>query len=260
MVWLLAVSAAAAACDSSAGPGATETVEVRFRISATEQAGVAAAPVAAQAAPGSVSITGSNGTLTLDEAWIVVGEFELEGDEVCEGGLGNDCDEFEGPPFFTDLPLEEGTVTVATDDVPPGVYDEFEFEVEDLYDGDEDDGQGAAELLGSIRAQFADWPADASMLVMGSFTPVGGRGSVVFRVYFDAEIEVEMDLLPPLTVGEEGQGEAIVVDVDPVSWFLRSDGTVWDLSQYDYEKTGDLVEFEAEMERGFRFHELEKDD
>lgn len=261
LAWLVGAAVAAAACDSTAGPGATEKVEVRFRAGPAELAGARADRAVERAASGSVSLVGSNGTLTLKEAWIVVGEFELEGEEgACERSSGDDCEEFEGPPFFTDLPLDDGTVTVATDHVPPGVYSELEFEVEDLDDGDEDDGKGGGELLGSIRAQFADWPAEASMLVVGSFTPSETGEQAEFRVYFDAEIEVEMDLVPPLTVGDSGDDEAIVVEVDPASWFMREDGTVWDLSRFDYDETGDLLEFEAELERGFRFHEVGGDD
>jgi hypothetical protein len=197
---------------------------------------------------------------------LIVAEFELEGDqqgedEDCPGMERDDCHEFEAPPFFLELPLEDGSVSVATDEVPPGVYDEFKFEIEDLDDEDEDDGAGASELLSQIRAIHPDWPEDASLLVVGTFTPREGDPRS-FRVYVDAEIEIERDLNPPLMVEDDGTPgtDAIVVEINPRAWFQRPDGTVWDLSEFDYGETGKLLEFEAEMEHGFLHVDIEDDD
>ena len=43
----------------------------------------------------------------------------------------------------------------------------------------------------------------------------------------------------------------VTVTVDPLAWFIRPDGTVLDLSQFDFDATGQVVEFEVEMEDGF---------
>ncbi len=37
----------------------------------------------------------------------------------------------------------------------------------------------------------------------------------------------------------------------PDIWFMRSDGSVLPLHLYDYGQTGQLLEFEVEMEEGF---------
>jgi hypothetical protein len=48
------------------------------------------------------------------------------------------------------------------------------------------------------------------------------------------------------------------VDVSPAAWFTNPDGTVIELQLFDYDATGELLELEVEMERGFT--EIELDD
>ncbi len=254
--------------DSGTGPagGASPDqarVSVGFR-GASAGGSAATAPagsgrIASNVLAQSVSLTGSNGTLTLDEIWMIVAEFELEraNDDDCRGSSGeNDaCEKFEAPPRFVQLPLDGAEVPTVSEDVPPGLYDELEFEVEDLELDDDDDNASAADLqalFDAIRAQFPDWPKDASMLVTGSFTPTGGA-PVPFRVFFEAEIEIEMEFDPPLDLSAGETATATVV-VDPAVWFTLGDGTVMDLSQFE----GQVVEFESELENGFG--ELEWDD
>ena len=189
---------------------------------------------------------------------MIVAEFELEreNDDDCFESLESDaCEKFEAPPQFMALPLDGGPQPSVSQDVPPGVYDELEFEVEDLEIDDDDDNHHSEEiqaLFATIQAQFPDWPEQASMLVTGSFTPTGGS-AVPFSVFFEAEIEIEIEFEPPLDL-TAGETATVTVVVDPALWFTRPDGTVMDLSQFQ----GQLVEFEAELEDGFT--ELEFDD
>lgn len=44
----------------------------------------------------------------------------------------------------------------------------------------------------------------------------------------------------------------MTVTIDPGAWFARPDGTVLDLSRLDFARTGRVLEFEVEMEQGFR--------
>jgi hypothetical protein len=216
-------------------------------------------------------LEGTNGTLTIDEIRLIVAEVELDGDDDhCEdsdsdddssgsSGFDDDCAEFEAPPRFLDLPLDGQPVEAFVGLVPPGVYDELEFEIEDLED-DADDEWAAeiAALEDAIRDEFPDWPRKATALVVGSFTGSGGS-STDFRVYLEAEIEIERDLAPPLVVGDDGStGLDLTVDVRPDIWFSNPDGSVIDLSIYDYDQTGAVLEFELEMEDGFT--EIEIDD
>jgi hypothetical protein len=85
------------------------------------------------------------------------------------------------------------------------------------------------------------------MVVEGAFTPTGGDARR-FRVFFDAEVEVEIDLEPPLIVGSDGTGSAPWWSTcSPARWFERANGTVRDLSQFE----GELIELEVEIEDGF---------
>lgn len=51
----------------------------------------------------------------------------------------------------------------------------------------------------------------------------------------------------------------MTVFVDPAIWFVNEDGTVNDLSPYDYDATGEVFAFEAEFENGFTIIELDDD-
>lgn len=137
-------------------------------------------------------------------------------------------------------------------------YSGLEFEVEDiLIDEDDFDPAEIQALFDLVRSQFNDWPLGASMLAIGSFTPSDGGDAVPFHVFFEAEIEIEMDFEDPLVVAEgEEVDRTVSVTVDPSVWFV-SNGTVVDLSQFDYDTTGDLLEFEFEMDDGFTEIEID---
>ena len=212
----------------------------------------------AQAAPSmsfaqaALTISGHNGTLTISDVRMILAEFELEKvSGSCTLGEGMECHDFEAAPSFLQLPLDGGIVTVAISEVPLGSYDELEFEVEDLEDDPDDDNFAEIEALRDlVLGEFADWPDKASMLVIGRFVPTVGE-STDFRVYFDAEIEIELDLVPSLVVSEEGASWTLTVDVQPGLWFMLPGGDVLDLSQHDWDVTGELLDFEFELEDGF---------
>ncbi len=246
------------ACDSATGPGGNVTVAFQ--------------PVSAQVAPSglmlarsgtaAIPIPGSNGTLSIDELYLIVAEFELElvGVE-CDGLLDDDCEEFEAPAAFVQVPMEAGVdQAVVRQEVPAGSYSGLEFEVEDLEDDEEDDDAVAIQAVRDaiLAAGFDDWPSGASMLAVGSFTPTGGS-AVPFRVFFDAEIEIELDFDTPLEITEDAVDRTVSVTVDPTAWFLSGD-TVVDLSQWDYDTTGQLLEFGFELENGFTDVEFDDDD
>jgi len=191
-----------------------------------------------------LDVTGSNGTLRLDDIRLVVSDVEVE--------AASDSADFElERPQLLDLPLNTTNVTrLVTDQVPPGLYEEFEFEVEDVgldADDDEDELQSLRDEID--EAGFSNWPDEASMVAVGTFTPDGGE-SRSFTTYFDAEIEVEIEMDPPFEVGEDGASRTLTVTVDPSLWFTNSDGSVQDLSTSDFQTADDLVEFEAEFENG----------
>lgn len=238
---------ALAACDSltSADPNAT----VRFSS--------AAVVGSSTETPAGLQITGTNGTLLITDIKLVVDELELErtGVSGCDDDLEPDpvgCEEFESNLFAVDVPLGSGTVTVANDVLPTGTYDELEFEVKDLFvdDTDPDDVARAAriaEVLAQLRLTHADWPEGASVRIAGTFTPTSGT-AVPFVVYLDAEIEVELAFSSPLVIDDASTG--LTVDLRPDLWFKNIDGTVVDLSVFNYATTNALLEFEVEFEGG----------
>ena len=247
------------ACSDTAGPVDGGTVTVNFALASgppgTPLPGARLSAVGAAVAE--LPLDGDNGTLTIDEIWLVVDEFKLERvedacDDVPEGEDDDDCEEFELLPFFVSVPLEgEGTGEVSAE-VSPGTYEELKFETK----APDDNGS----LLADIRENsFDDWPEEASMLVVGTFTPTGGD-TVSFRVYFDAEVKVELEFEEgePLVI-EEGGDQAVTVFIDPAVWFVNDDGTVDDLSAYDYDATSEVFAFEAKFEDGFTKIELDDD-
>lgn len=251
-------------CGDSTGPEGQANLSVNFR-AATPGASASVADADGPAAHASVGqgsrslvLTGTNGTLQLDGIWLIVSEIELERtDNGCDEAADEDaCEEFEAPPQFIELALEGGEVPVVEQPVPPDLYEELEFEIEDLeLDDDEDEAKASAlqALFADIQSQIPDWPAEASLLVEGSFTPTGGTATD-FRAFFEAEIEIEIEFpAPGLDLTGDSDATATVV-LDPGLWFERPDGTVVDLSQF----AGQLVEFEAEIESlGSAFSEIE---
>lgn len=256
--------AAVAGCGDSVGPdGFGEQVSLSFRVAVAGGAAAPAAPRLAATGPtavgGPLVVSGTNGALTLDSLFIIINEVELHrADPSCDSVevAGSDCGDFEAGPRFLDLPLDGERIEAVTALIPQGTYKELDFEIEDLED-DEGDPTEAA-LIAAVRSQildrFPEWPEKASGLVVGSFTPVGGSPAQ-FRVFLEAEVEIEFELIPNLVVDDAGAASRdLTVDVAPDIWFKNADGTVRDLSLDD----GELLEFEVEMEDGFT--EIEFDD
>jgi hypothetical protein len=239
------------ACDSATGSGGAAPVAIRMGAgtgSALNSVGASRAVTA----EGPLVLSADNGELTITDLRVVVAKFELKGDDdrnPCEASeRDDDCDDFNAGPLFVDVPLS-GTTTVSSGALPAGTYSKVEFEVEDLDEGDDDASESAAiqAIRQQIRAEFPDWPRDASMLVVGSFRPRsnGVLGEPVpFRVFLEAEVEIELPLNPPLVISSTTPQD-VTVTLDPASLF-RSGTQVVNLSQFN----GQVVEWE--VEHGFR--------
>lgn len=265
-----ALAMALTACGDGTSPQTGAPVSIKFGTTGGAAAGSAPqysltggarAPSAAQQED-SIIVASSNGdTLVIRDIRLIVDELELEPVETTDCDAEPEpagCAEFEARLLFVDVPLGAEPITVTTSDVPPGMYDEFEFEVDDL-ELDADDPENAEEtqlaqqLLDRIRNQegFSDWPEKASMVLVGSFKPAGSTAAEEFRAYFEAEIEVEFDLVPVLEITETGASRSLTVQISPEVWFVQSDGSVMNLAEFDFATTGRLIEFELEIEEGF---------
>lgn len=209
----------------------------------------------------SLVVEGSNGSLHIDDIRFIVEKFKLEpadnGDDTAEA----EPEEFEAEPFWIDLPLGEDTLSLGNSQIQAGLYEELEFEVKDLDFDDEEEGEDQEHraLADSIRAEFPDWPNEASMVISGSFTPSDGEPQP-FKVFAQAEIEIEREFEPPLEVTEDNMQQVISVRINPTRWLLNEDGTVFDLSQYDWDDHQQLLEFEAKFKDGVEEIEVDEEE
>lgn len=242
-----------AACDSTGPDGGSGNVAVSFNTSAPH----ASANLLPAGGPGlssdQLTLTGSNGTIVIDDIRLIVSELELRSsdDGACDGDddvgehdvAGDDDCKFEGGPFIVDLSLE-GNTSIATDNVPAGTYDSFKFEIKNLDNDDDEVGDTEQTderarvpgLLTEIRTSYPNFPSRASMVVKGT------QDGQPFTVYFKAEIEIESPIDPPLVVPSDN---SLTVDIDPSKWFTN--GTqVTDMLALN----GQLVDFELEIRDG----------
>jgi len=274
------ITFAAAACGDATGSSSRAApVTVRFALvdgGASASAGVSGA--AAAIATGPLVLTGTNGTLTIDEIAMIVSRIEFEQeDEACgkhenrhddEGEVDveereddEDCEEFEMDPVFLRLPLPGGGVVVATDEVPEGTWTELKFRVKNVdFDDDEDRGDEDEDkeentelqsLLATVRAAYPDWPRKATLAVKGSFLPTGAATASNFTTFFDGEIKVKMSLDPPLVISSTVASREVIVELDPARWFKLFDGRVLNLLAFDFGQTHRLLGFRVEMKEGF---------
>lgn len=256
----LAAGLSLAACDAdTTAPEGTSPVAIGF---GTASAATASSPMAT-APQRNVVAEGTNGTLEITDVLLIVSELELEGaDDACldpDDDDLDDCADFEASPFLLELPLDGSTVTVAVEGAQAGTYHELEFEVEDLELDDDDDAQELEPAWAEARDAHIDWPDEASMVVEGTFTPADDATARTFRVFVDADIEVELEMDEPLVV-EADEPASVTVLLDPGTWFTRADGSVLDLSAFDYDgDESDIIELEAEFEDGVVEIELDDD-
>lgn len=247
-------------CDFASDSGSQSRVTLQFNTT-NSSSGSKAASASLQSSHDSLVVEGTNGSLQIDDIRFIVKDFELERSEgECEGIADeDDCEEVEADPFFVDLPLQSDSINLGTNTVEAGLYEELEFEVDDLEIDEEDDTEERRqkeELLAQIHQTFPDWPATASMIISGNFTSSQGD-TAAFTVFAEAEVEIELEFNPPFEVTGDEVNKLVRVNINPSDWFLRADGTVFDLSQYDYESTGSLLEFEVEIENGFKSVEVD---
>lgn len=196
-----ALAVLAAACGDSSG--STDGSVVRFNL-ATRAAAGAALNGAAVMAP--VEYTDGTNTLVIESVKMVLKEIELEQDDddgiACAVGTqdDDDCEELEFGPVLVDLPLGAGAVAEIAVEVTPGSYDELEFKIHKPEDDD-----------AAFVAANPDF-ADASIRVTGTWN----GAPFVFETNLSEEQEI--DLVPPLVVGET-QAVNLTLFVDIATWF-----------------------------------------
>lgn len=237
------------------------SVELQFKTVTGSSASKALASDNVYSSHDSLLIEGTNGTLQVDDIRFIVEKFKLEPVDTDEeeDSLESQTEEFEAEPFFVDLPLTDDTLNLGNSKIKAGMYQELEFEVKDLDFEEEEDNEGNTALADSIRAEFPEWPEEASMVITGSFTPNDGQRQP-FKVFAKAEIEIEREFSPPLEVTEDNIQKVISVRINPTAWLKQDDGSVYDLSRFDWEEHQELLEFEAKFKDGIEEIEVDEDD
>jgi hypothetical protein len=199
-----------AAC-ADAGPGNAVSLSFSSR-----------APGAAAVAP-LFSVTGALGdtirngadVLIVDKVEIVLRQIELAGPEVADCDVSPRpaaCRDFKTDPMVLDLPLGAGVAQAVSVQIPPGTYDEVEFEVHKLSSGDSRDA--------ALRTQRPDL-LDRSIRVQGKFN------GTAFTYDTDLDVEQELELTPPLVVTGSG-GTNLTIRVTIASWFKTGSGALVD--------------------------------
>jgi len=206
--------ALATACSDGAGPGHTVSLSFATRLPA---GGLAAAPT--YGAPQSAAImlagdtmTDGTNTLVIVSAQMVLREIELERQEVtdCDDSPGPaDCEDFEIGPVLVELPLGPGTSEQVTVDLPPGIYNEIEFEIHKVSKDDQDDA--------AFRAAHPEF-TEKSIRVQGTFN------GVPFLYESDLDVEQELDLSPPLVIADSVTATNLTVRVGLATWFRALNG------------------------------------
>lgn len=244
-------------------------LDLSFRLADDDSEASSAATTGADApvAPRrSTTVTGSQGaTLVLHDIRIVVGEFTLErdaGDCASSDGDAAGCERFVADPHL--LPwslgeLESGEKIRVSEPVPADVYSALEFAIRAPGD----------ELLAEIRQQgqriaddrpdrpklaFADWPEEATAFLSGAYDEDGADGAadpVPFRIFFQGEAAARVDFpedVPLVVRAGETTEASIVMSRD--AWRASDDQQVLDLSQLDYDETGEVFTLDAGLIEG----------
>lgn len=136
------------------------------------------------------------------EVKLFIDEMELE-------SVSDDSLDFEEEGFIVNLPLDGSPLNISDRIILPGLYDEFELEVE----RPDDDENSITD------PDFRDGDRTYSVVVKGLYQ----GEEFIYRSTED--FEIEMDLNPPLEVSES-EITALVVNIDINRWFKDSSGMI----------------------------------
>ncbi len=168
------------------------------------------------AAPALFDRAGANAAnaLVITSAELVLREIELKRADVTDcdllGENADGCEKFAIGPVLVSIPVGGSVSEEFTLKIPAGSYDEIEFDIHKVSSGDPADAQ--------LLAQNPAFE-DLSIRVVGTFD---GQ-DFVFET--DLDVEQELDLFPPLVIGESvSTNITIAVGLD--SWFLDANGQI----------------------------------
>ena len=214
---ILGIALALAACGDATGPGSNGQPVVSLSFTTRQPATASLAlGLSLQAASALADTVITNGdTLIITRAQIVLREIELERVEAtsCDTTIVDHdaCEELEIGPVLVDLPLNGQVEREYSVAVPPGSYDEIEFEIHKVSSDDQEDA--------AFRAANPDF-AGISMRVEGTFN------GDAFVFTSDLNVEQEFDLNPPLIVDSTATNTNVTILVGLDQWFRSPTGAV----------------------------------
>jgi len=156
-------------------------------------------------------------TLVLTAVSVVLRKVELKRQYVpgcpVDGPGVDGCHEFQAGPFMLRLPVNGELNSIVTIDVPPGTYDEVEFEIHKP-----DDDTPIDQAFLDAHPDFDD----VSIRVEGWFN---GDWFVFTQ---DLNEKQEVDLDPQLVVDESPMETNLTLSLDVSTWFVDSSGGLLD--------------------------------
>ena len=155
----------------------------------------------------------------IQEVKLFIDEMELE-------SVSEDSSDFEDENFIVNMPLDGSPVNLSQQAIEPGLYDEFELEVE-RPDDDEDSVSDP---------DFRDGDRTYSVVVKGLYQ----GEEFIYRSTEDFEIEI--DLNPALEV-LESEVTSLVINIDVISWFKDLNGNDLDpMDSSNFERINENIE------------------
>jgi hypothetical protein len=200
---MLGILAAGAACVGTNDPGRNASVQVSFATRAAPSTPLFRASLAGVL--GDTVVVGAD-TIVLESVELVLKEIEMKRVETPDCVSGDDeCEKFELGPVLVNLPLTPGAQQAfSLDSAPAASYNEIEFDIHKPDDGDPDD-----QAFVAANPDFAD----ISIRVRGTFNGVS------FEFTTDLNVEQELELSPPLVIGENASTN-VTIFVDVSTWFV----------------------------------------
>lgn len=168
--------------------------------------------------------------VTLSSVKMLVEELELESVE-------EDSLDFEIENQVIQLPLDGSPYQLAAADIAPGMYDEFEMEIEGL---DDDDNVNDPD--------FTEGSEETSIIIEGSYN---GED---FSFQSEEDFEIEFEFNPPIQIDENTTNVDINLIVDINSWFLDEAGNDLDPTDPDNKE-----QIEENIEKSFKAEKDEDD-
>jgi hypothetical protein len=214
LLYLAALPAAAlvAACSDPTALELQGGVAVSF---ATQAPAGAPAPPLSRAGALDDTLTSGADTLILTSVQLVLREIELKALETADCDAVPEpagCEEVEVGPVLVDLPLTPGAEQEFAIELPSGTYSRIDFEVHKISaDGEED---------AAFRQAHPEF-VEKSIRVLGTFN------GQAFTFESDLDVEQELDLVPPMVVGETTSTN-VTIRVDVSTWFRAPGGGLVD--------------------------------